>query len=498
MSDTSDLKLRTARTIKWNVIDRISSQVLYAVTGIVLARVLSQEDFGLVGATLVFQAFAALFVDSGFSYALIQRKNPTQLDYSTVLWFNIGIATLLYVILWFCAPLIAWCFQNDPRIIPLSRVMFLSFIINATAIVQTNRLMKKMDVKMIAISNTIGLIISGVVGITLALTGYGAWAIVWQTITLATIKSLILWFTSHWLPSLKFSWTALKSFFSVGSGMMITSFLNTLFQNIYSFFIGNRVGLVSLGYYTQSDKWSKMGVMSISQILTSSFLPVLSQVQDDAERFSRTTAKMNRFTAYILFPAIGFLIVMSTPIFHLLFGEKWDPSIMLFQLLLVRGIFTVLNSLYNNYIISLGKARLVVYMEVVRDCASLIALFATIPFVAMTTIDDPVYGVKILLWGQVIASAISWVVTLFVTAPLSHRSRMNFIIDLVPYVVQVALIMIPMWALSLVIENVVLLLIAQIAVGGALYFTINYLLRSQIQKDAIDYFMYRFRKGEKK
>ena len=498
MSDTSDLKLRTARTIKWNVIDRISSQVLYAVTGIVLARVLSQEDFGLVGATLVFQAFAALFVDSGFSYALIQRKNPTQLDYSTVLWFNIGIATLLYVILWFCAPLIAWCFQNDPRIIPLSRVMFLSFIINATAIVQTNRLMKKMDVKMIAISNTIGLIISGVVGITLALTGYGAWAIVWQTITLATIKSLILWFTSHWLPSLKFSWTALKSFFSVGSGMMITSFLNTLFQNIYSFFIGNRVGLVSLGYYTQSDKWSKMGIMSISQILTSSFLPVLSQVQDDAERFSRTTAKMNRFTAYILFPAIGFLIVMSTPIFHLLFGEKWDPSIMLFQLLLLRGIFTVLNSLYNNYIISLGKARLVVYMEVVRDCASLIALFATIPFVAMTTIDDPVYGVKILLWGQVIASAISWVVTLFVTAPLSHRSRMNFIIDLVPYVVQVALIMIPMWALSLVIENVMLLLIAQIAVGGALYFTINYLLRSQIQKDAIDYFMYRFRKGEKK
>ena len=498
MSNSDNLKLRTARTLKWNVIDRVLSQVLYAVTGIVLARVLSQEDFGLVGATLVFQAFAALFVDSGFSYALIQRKNPTQLDYSTVLWFNIGIATLLYVILWFCAPLIAWCFQNDPRIIPLSRVMFLSFIINATAIVQTNRLMKKMDVKMIAISNTIGLIISGVVGITLALTGYGAWAIVWQTITLATIKSLILWLTSHWLPSLKFSWTALKSFFSVGSGMMITSFLNTLFQNIYSFFIGNRVGLVSLGYYTQSDKWSKMGVMSISQILTSSFLPVLSQVQDDAERFSRTTAKMNRFTAYILFPAIGFLIVMSTPIFHLLFGEKWDPSIMLFQLLLVRGIFTVLNSLYNNYIISLGKARLVVYMEVVRDCASLIALFATIPFVAMTTIDDPVYGVKILLWGQVIASAISWVVTLFVTAPLSHRSRMNFIIDLVPYVVQVALIMIPMWALSLVIENVVLLLIAQIAVGGALYFTINYLLRSQIQKDAIDYFMYRFRKGEKK
>lgn len=494
MSETADLKIRTARTIKWNVIDRISSQVLYAVTGIVLARVLSQEDFGLVGATLIFQAFASLFVDSGFSYALIQRKNPTQLDYSSVLWFNIVIASLIYVILWFCAPLIAWCFQNDSRIIDLSRVIFITFIINATAIVQTNRLMKKMDVKMIAVSNTIGLIISGIIGISLALGGYGAWAIVWQSIALATVKSLILWITSKWLPSLVFSWTALKSFFGVGSGMMITSFLNTLFQNIYSFFIGNRVGLVGLGYYTQSDKWSKMGIMSISQILTSSFLPVLSQVQDDPERFSRTTAKMNRFTAYILFPAIGFLITMSTPIFHILFGTKWDPSIILFQLLLFRGIFTILSSLYNNYIISLGKTQLVVYMELIRDGIAILALIITIPYIAITSIDDPVYGVKILLWGQIIASAICWVATIYITAPLSNRSIWNFISDLIPYFVQVVIIMIPMILASYIINNEFILLIVQSAIGIVSYLTINHILRSQIQKDAIDYFMYRFKK----
>ncbi len=494
MSDTSDLKLRTARTIKWNVVDRVSSQVLYAVTGIVLARVLSQEDFGLVGATLVFQAFASLFVDSGFSYALIQRKKPTQLDYSTILWFNIGMATLIYIILWFCAPLIAWCFKNDPRIISLSRVMFLSFIINATAIVQTNRLMKKMDVKMVAVSNTIALIISGAVGIILALTGNGAWAIVWQTITLASIKSFILWITSNWLPSLAFSWKALKSFFNVGSGMMVTSFLNTLFQNIYSFFIGNRVGLVSLGYYTQSDKWSKMGIMSISQILTSSFLPVLSQVQDDPERFSRTTTKMNRFTGYLLLPAIGFLFVMSTPIFHLLFGTKWDPSIILFQLLLLRGVFTVLNSLYNNYIISLGKARLVVSLELVRDGIAIVALIATLPIIAMTTPNDPVYGVKILLWGQVIASAICWIATMIVTAPLSNRTIWNYLADLTPYFIQVVIIMIPMHLLSYLFDNVLILLITQGLTGLITYLTVNHILHSQIQKDAIDYFLHRFRK----
>ncbi len=491
---TPDLKLRTARTIKWNVIDRVSSQLLYAVTGIVLARVLTQEDFGLVGAILVFQAFATLFVDSGFSYALIQRKSPTNLDYSTVLWFNVGVAVLIYAIFWFASPFIATLFQNDLRLIPLSRVMFLSFIINATAIVQTNRLMKQMDVKMIAVSNALGLIGGAVVGILLAIYGYGAWAIVWQTITLATVKSLILWVTSHWLPLFKFSWDSLRSIFKVGSGIMVSSFLNIVFQNIYSFFIGNRVGLVSLGYYTQADKWSKMGVSSLSQVLTSSFLPVLSRFQDERERFNRATAKMNRFTAYVLFPAMGFLIIMAEPLFHLLFGTKWDASIVLFQLLLLRGIFTVLSSLYNNYILALGRAKMLVYMELVRDGVALIAIVVTLPYIAMSFPNDITYGVKILLLGQVIASALTWVVTLAVTAHVTSRNMWQYLGDLLPYIVETALVMLPMAVLSQWIDLHIVLLVLQAIVGCGLYFIINKLLKSRIQNDAIDYFMYRFRK----
>ncbi|MDE7142664.1 MAG: lipopolysaccharide biosynthesis protein, partial [Muribaculaceae bacterium] len=351
-ADGRELKTLTARSVKWNIIDRVSSQLLYAVTGVVLARLLSQDDFGLVGAMLVFQAFATLFVDSGFSYALIQRKAPTRLDYSTVLWFNLLVACAVYVVLYFAAPLIADCFQGDRRLIPMSRVMFLSFILNASAIVQTNRLMKRMDVKMVAVSNSVGLFAGAIVGISLALGGYGAWAIVWQTVTLNGIKSLVLWLTSGWRPLWRFSAASLRSFFAVGWGMMGTSFLNTLFQNIYSFVIGNRAGLAPLGYYSQADKWSKMGITSISQVLTSSFLPALSEVQDDPERFSRISARMNRFTSYLLFPAMGFLALLAEPIFHCLFGEKWDASIILFQLLLVRGVFTVLSSLYNNYAVA--------------------------------------------------------------------------------------------------------------------------------------------------
>lgn len=471
--------------MKWNVIDKVSQQLLYAVTGIVLARLLDQEDFGLVGAVAVFQAFASLFVDSGFSYALIQRKSPTRLDYSTVLWFNLAVAVAIYAVLFFCAPLIARCFQGDMRLVGLSRVMFLSFILNASAIVQTNRLMKRMEVRMVAVSNAVGLFAGAIVGIWLAVAGYGAWAIVWQTLALNFTKSLVLWLTSGWLPLMRFSMASLRSFFTVGSGMMVSSFLNVLFQNIYSFFIGNRAGLAPLGYYTQADKWSKMGISSLSQVLTSSFLPALSAVQDEPERFARITSKMNRFTSYLLFPAMGFLWVMATPLFHCLFGEKWDASIMLFQLLLLRGVFTVLTSLYNNYVIALARTRLVVQMEMLRDGAALVLLFAALPFVAMERGGDTVFGIKLLLAGQILASAISWGVMVVKTAPVSGRSVGSFLADSVPYLVESLVIMVVLWAESLVIDDCWTLLLCQGITCVALYLGVNTVLDSVIQRDVI-------------
>lgn len=377
--DEAGLKLKTARTLKWNTIDKFSSQVLYAVTGIVLANVVSKEEFGIVGAILVFQAFASLLIDSGFSTALIQRKNPNNTDYSTVFWFNMGVSVALYAVLWFCAPWIDALFHAGGRLVPLSRVMFLTFILNAAAIVQTNRLMKQMTVKMVAVSNVIGLTVSGIVGVWLALSGYGAWAIVWQSIVLAAVKSGILWFSSSWKPSAEFSMSSLRSIFSVGAGVMASSFLNTIFQNIYSFIIGAHYNLVQLGNYSQADKWSKMGVMSLSQVFTASFLPLLSAKQDDRSEYERMMSKTNRFTSYITFFAMGLLLVCSTQIFHIFFGTKWDSAILMFQLLVVRGIFTVITTLYNNYIISCGASRKYVYSEIVKDVSTVIAIAVTIP-----------------------------------------------------------------------------------------------------------------------
>ena len=473
--------------MKWNLIDKLTTQLLYGVTGVILANVLDKEDFGLVGAILVFQAFASLFVDSGFSYALIQRKHPSRLDYSTVLWFNLAMACAIYVVLWLAAPLIALCFDNDQRLIPLSRVMFLSFILNAAAIVQTNRLMKLMDVRMVAASNALGLTVGAIVGIGLALTGFGAWALVWQTITINAVKVLVLWTTSRWRPLWRFSMASLRSFFSVGAGMMTTSLLNTIFQNIYSLLIGMRAGLVPLGYYSQADKWSKMGITTISQTVTSAFLPGLSQVQDDPERFVRVSTKMNRFTAYILLPAMGLLMVCAAPGFHCLFSTKWDAAIPLFQLLLLRGVFTVLVALYNNYLIALAHTREVVRMETLRDVAALVFLVACFPMIALSTPSDPVQGIKILLWGQIAASAITWGVMAVRTSAIIGRRTLPFIGDNLPYLLLTLATMAAAAWESTLVANCWALLGLQLATGAGLYLLLNYLLGSKVQKELLEY-----------
>ena len=411
MTDSS-LKLKTARSLKWNLIDRVSTQILYAITGIVLARELSQEDFGLVGAILVFQTFALLMVEGGLSYALIQRKDPTRLDYSSALWFNISMAAVIYAILFFAAPWISELFGADDRLVALSRVMFLTFIINASEIVQANRFIKQMNVRPIASANTASLTAGGIVGITLAVSGYGPWALVWQSITLSSVKAILLWAMSRWRPLLKFSGASIRSLFKVSAGMMFTSFLNTLFLNLYSFLIGNRVGLVALGYYTQGDKWSKVCIMSTGQVLSSSFLPVLSSVQDDNERFNRLTAKMNRLASYFVFPVFIGLIVEAPWIFNALFGNKWDGAVILFQLLLVRGIFWVFTNLYTHYLVALGHTGTIARLEIIRDAVAIVGLVATFPVMGLSTPDYPTLGVALMLLGQIAAAIIAWALTL--------------------------------------------------------------------------------------
>lgn len=476
------LKLATARTLKWNTIDRVASQVLYALVGIVLANVLSQEDFGLVGALVVFQAFAILFVDSGFGAALLQKKEVTEADYSTVFWFNLAVSVAVYWILWAFAPVIADIFQGDRRLIPLSKVMFLTFVLNGLAIVQTNRLMKQMNVKQIAIANCVSLVVSGGLGVGLALGGCGAWALVWQAVANAAVKTAWLWATCHWWPTGGFHIDSLKQIYRLGLSVFTSSTLNTLFLHIYSFVIGAFYSLPLLGVYTQADKWSKMGSASISQVLTASFVPLLSKVQDSPDDFRRYMQKTNRFTAFILFPALLGLAVVGEPLFHTLFGNKWDAAIPLFQILAARGVLVVLISLFGNYLLALGRGKLLMTIEIIKDSMVLTAILATVWSLNIT----------LLVWGQLAASAVTFVIVLAITSRTTGYGAVNFFSDFSRYLLAAASMIAACLLLGELPLHAAVRLLIEIAAGASLYILILRLSGSPELREASTYLFGRF------
>lgn len=485
-TEEAPLKLRTARTLKWNTIDRLASQVLYGVVGIVLANVLTQVDFGLVGALTVFQAFAIIFADSGFGAALLQRKDPTEEDYSTVFWFNLIVSVSVYWILWFCSPVIADIFQGDQRLIPLSKVMFLTFVLNALAIVQTNKLMKRMDVKMIAVSNLVAQIAGGGLGIFLALSGYGAWALVWQSVTLAGVKTAILWATGHWLPSCWMKKESFRKIWRIGLSVFSSSMLNTAFLYVYQFVIGGWYSLRQLGVYSQADKWSKMGTASLSQVLTASFVPLLSKVQNSGEDFRRYTKKINRFTAFVLFPAMLGLAIVGEPLFHTLFGNKWDAAIVLFQILCVRGVFVVMTSLYGNYMLAKGYGKRLFVIEIVKDSAIAVAIAATIFLRSM----------EALVWGQLAASVVTYFIVLGMTSKAIGYSVTKMLADMMPFV-GAALAMCLACGLMLKLPcPAIVMLAGQLALGAAIYLLIMRLGKFPELIEASEYLFGRFRKAK--
>ncbi|MCH5240698.1 MAG: lipopolysaccharide biosynthesis protein [Muribaculaceae bacterium] len=473
------LKKKTAGTLKWNSIDRLASQLLYGVVGIVLANVVSQEDFGLVGALLVFQAFAIIFADSGFGAALLRQKHTTEEDYSTVFWFNLFVSIAIYFILWFGAPLIADIFQHDARLIPLSKIMFLTFVLNALAIVQTNRLMKRMDVKMIAISNVIAQIVGGGLGIGLALAGWGAWALVWQSVCLAGVKTGILWVSGGWYPKTWMHRDSFKRIWRIGLSVFSSSILNTLFLTIYSFVIGAFYSLRSLGVYTQADKWSKMGNASLSQIFTSSFVPLLARVQDNPADFKRYMQRINRFVSFITFPVLAGLAIVGESLFHTLFGYKWDSAIPLFQILCVRGILVVIISLFGNYMLALGYGKRLFTIEVVKDVAIAVAILSTIWF----------ESVELLVWGQLWASVATFAIVICMVVKATGYSFASFLNDFLSFAGVTLLMCVACWLLSKIEVAPIISLLIQITGGAILFIGVTKLRKAPELSEALNFML---------
>lgn len=340
----------------WTSISKFSAIGIRFISGIVLARLLKPEDYGCIGMLSIFMVVARSFVDCGFASALIQKKRPTQEDYSTIFFFNLSMSSLMYAILFLCAPAIAR-FYNISLLSSVLRVQGLILIIDALSSIHINQMKKTFRFKKLTIVDLVTSVTSLVICIFMAYKGFGVWALVTMNLTVAIIPTVIFWMTNKWFPLLVFSLDSFKELFKFGSFMFLSHLVNQIGAKISQLLIGKIYSPAVLGYYSKASSTEHLASHSISSVLTQITYPLYAEVQDDKNRLGNMIKRLTQTIAYITFPLMSLLIIIAKPVFLLLYSAKWLPSVPYFQVLCICGISSCLQSVNTQSIAAIGKSR---------------------------------------------------------------------------------------------------------------------------------------------
>ena len=350
------VKEKALSSVVWTTIQKLTGYVILFISGIILARLLEPEDYGCIGMLTIFMSLATVFVDAGFGTALIQKKRPTQEDYSTVFYFNLCMSTIMYLILFVSAPYIARFYHID-LLCSVLRVQGLILIIHAFSTIQTNQLMKQFRFKKIAIVTISTSIIALTVTIIMAYNKFGVWALVTQHILAALIPAIIYWLTNHWHPLLKFSIESFKNLFNFGGYMLSMSLVTAIGNEIQGLLIGRFYNSSTMGYYSKARGTEKLASHVINSVLQQITLPIYSELQDDRNRLISAIKTMTTSVAYLTFPLMFLLIALAKPVFVILYSERWLPSIPYFQILCLAGVAGCLQFANNQAIAAIGKSK---------------------------------------------------------------------------------------------------------------------------------------------
>ena len=340
----------------WTALQKYSTMFAGFITGIILARLLTPYDYGCIGMLSIFMALAESFIDGGFGSALIQKKQPTQEDYSTIFWWNLGMALLMYAILFVSAPAISR-FYRIPLLCDVLRVLGLVLFIHAFNLVQRNQLTKKLNFKLLSIVTIVTSVISFSVTIIMAYHGFGVWALVTQHLITASIPAFIFWFFVKWRPTWIFSKKSFKELFSFGVYMFLTHLINKFGAKISQLLIGRIYSPVTLGYWTKAANTESLTSQSISSIMTQITYPLYAQIQDDKKALSNMIKRLTSSIAYITFPLMFVLILIARPVFILLYSDRWMASIPYFQVLCLAGLAECLQAVNTQTIAAIGKSK---------------------------------------------------------------------------------------------------------------------------------------------
>ena len=410
---TDTLKQKAAMGMIWTAVQKYSTMAISFISGIILARLLMPEDYGAIGMLAIFMSLAEVFIDAGFGSALIQKKNPTQTDYSTVFFFNIGMSLVLYLILFLSAPAIA-NFYRMPILSKILRVQGLILFIYAFNIIQRNQIRKDLRFKKLSVITIITSVVSLIVTVIMAYTGCGVWSLVAQNFIGALIPCVFFWFTTSWHPTWEYSSHSFKELFGFGCYMFLTHLFTTFSQRISGLLVGRWFNSATMGFYSKASSTTQYATLSISGVMIQTTYPLYSSVQDDKERLANMVKRITSTLAYLTVPLLTFLILIAKPLFVFLYSDRWVACVPYFQILCVAGLAGCLQSVNYQTIAAIGKSKTILVWTIIKQ--SLGIVFQVVGLI--------VWGMIGLLIGNVISSWFSYFVD--ITLVSKHIGYKNY------------------------------------------------------------------------
>lgn len=425
------LKKQTIHGVIWSCIERFSVQGIQFLIMIIMARLLSPNDYGLIGMLTVFIAIAQSLIDSGFSQALIRKQNRTETDNSTVFYFNIGVGICIYLLFYLIAPLISR-FYDSPELTAIMRVISLGVIFNSLTVVQRALLTIKIDFKTQAKASLIAAVLSGVAGITMAYNSFGVWSIVAQQLVNLGLNALLLWFFAGWRPKGKFSKESFHELFTFGSKLLASGLLNTLYNNIYLIIIGKLFTASKLGYYTRAQQFSDFPSSNLTGILQRVTYPVLCKIQDDKVKLAQAYRMFLRVSAFLIFPLMVGLSAVAEPFILLLLKEQWHFAAIILQIICFATMWYPVHAINLNLLQVKGRSDLFLRLEIIKKILGTVILIITIPL-----------GLIAMCYGQIVSSVLCLIINTYYTGKLINVGFIRQMKDLAPTLILV----LTMWSI---------------------------------------------------
>lgn len=359
------LKDKTVKGVGWSAIDNVFQTGVTFLVSIVLARLLSPDDYGLIGIVAIFTTVSTALINGGFTTALIRKKDASEEDYCTAFYCNLGISLVLYVIIFFCAPLIADFFGRE-ELVALTRVSSVGLVIASLALVQQTRLTKRIDFKSQTKITMVAAVTSGAVGIISAILGAGVWSLVAQQLTNHVLRTVMLWWVNKWVPSLTFSKASFVDLFGFGWKMMVSSVLESVWKELYQAVVGKFYSPATLGQYTRSKQFSKLFSQNLTHVVQRVTYPVLSDIQDDKERMIAAYRRIIKMTMFVTAISMFFLGAVAEPLIYCLIGPKWDQAALYLPFICVVGSTYPLQAINLNMLKVQGRSDLFLGLEIVK------------------------------------------------------------------------------------------------------------------------------------